>query len=79
MAKYADNGGAKTKRELTTYFGHYYMRDPLAHTLRRFANASEMVLRRVLPEDTATFRVAKRIYHARVARQGRQISRPIGE
>jgi hypothetical protein len=79
VAKYADNGGAKTKRELTTYFGHYYMRDPLAHTLKRFANASEMVLRRVLPEDTATFRVAKRIYHARVARQGRQTSRPVGE
>jgi hypothetical protein len=23
--EYADNGGAKTKRELLTYFGHYYM------------------------------------------------------
>ncbi|MGC2203188.1 MAG: hypothetical protein WA633_23990, partial [Stellaceae bacterium] len=24
VAKYADNGGAKTKRELAAYFGHYY-------------------------------------------------------
>ena len=34
VAKYGDNGGAKTKRELARYFGHYYMRDPIAHTLK---------------------------------------------
>ena len=78
VAKYGDNGGAKTKRELATYFGHYYMRDPIAHTLKRLANASEMVLRKAIPEDTAMFRVAKRIYHARAARRTVQSSPPIG-
>jgi hypothetical protein len=63
-AKYADNGGAKTKQELATYFGHYYMRDPIAHTLKRLGNASEMVLRKALPEDSAMFRFAKRTYYA---------------
>ena len=78
VAKYADNGGAKTKRELMTYFGHYYMRDPLAHTLRRFADAGEMVLRKAMPENTRMFRFAKRIYHAHAARPSIQSSRKIG-
>jgi hypothetical protein len=64
VAKYADNGGAKTKRELAVYFGHYYMRDPIAHTLRRLADASEMAVRKVIPEDSAVFRFAKRSYYA---------------
>ena len=51
VAKYGDNGGAKTKRELARYFGHYYMRDPIAHTLKSLADASEMTLRKVLPEE----------------------------
>ena len=41
VAKYADNGGAKTKRELITYFGHYYMRDPIAHSLKGLADGSK--------------------------------------
>ena len=68
VAKYADNGGAKTKRELATYFGHYYMRDPIAHSLKGLADGSEMVLRRVIPEDSAMFRLAKRTYYAYAAR-----------
>lgn len=63
VAKYADNGGAKTKQQLRAYFGHYYMRDPIAHTLKRLAEASEMSLRRVLPENSRRFRVAKRLYY----------------
>ena len=31
----------KIKREVVSYFGHYYMRDPIAHTLKRFSTASE--------------------------------------
>jgi len=69
VAKYADNGGAKTKRELAVYFGHYYMRDPIAHTLRRLADASEMAVRKVIPEDSAVFRFAKRSYHAYATRR----------
>jgi hypothetical protein len=63
VAKYADNAGAKTKRELAVYFGHYYMRDPIAHTLKRLADASEMVLRKAVPEESAIFRFAKRSYY----------------
>ena len=68
VAKYADNGGAKSRRELATYFGHYYMRDPIAHTLKRFTNASEMLLRKALPEESGMFRAAKRIYHGLMTR-----------
>lgn len=69
VAKYADNGGAKTKRELAAYFGHYYMRDPIAHSLKRLASGSEMVLRKAIPEETAMFRLAKRTYYAYAARR----------
>jgi hypothetical protein len=68
VAKCADNGGAKTRRELITYFGYYYMRDPIAHSLKGLADRSEMVLRRVIPEDTAMSRLAKRTYYAYAAR-----------
>jgi hypothetical protein len=68
VAKYADNGGAKSRRELATYFGHYYMRDPIAHTLKHFANASEMLLRKALPEESGMFRAAKRIYYGLMTR-----------
>jgi hypothetical protein len=78
VAKYGDNGGAKTKRELARYFGHYYMRDPIAHSLKCLANASEMALRKAIPEDSAMFRVAKRTYHAYAGRPATQSVRRIG-
>jgi hypothetical protein len=62
VAKYADNGGAKTKRELRAYFGHYYLRDPIAHSLKLLFDGSEGVFRRMFPEDSAAFRLAKRTY-----------------
>jgi hypothetical protein len=68
VAKYADNGGAKTKRQLGVYFGHYYMRDPIAHTLKHFSTASETVLRRTVAEDSRMFRAAKRLYYDLMAR-----------
>ena len=72
VAKYADNGDAKTKRELTRYFGHYYLRDPIVHSLKHLADASELVLRRAIPEDTAMFRLAKRTYYAYASRRNTQ-------
>jgi hypothetical protein len=78
VAKYADNGGVKTRRELAAYFGHYYMRDPIAHTLRRLADASEMLVRKAVPEDSAMFRFAKRSYYAYAERRGGQSLRQIG-
>jgi hypothetical protein len=54
------------------------MRDPIAHTLKRLADASEMTLRKVLPEGSAMFRVAKRTYYAYAGRQAIQSARRIG-
>jgi hypothetical protein len=68
VAKYADNGGAKTEQELGAYFRHYFMRDPIAHALKHLANGSEMVLRTALPEGSPMFRAAKHVYHNIMAR-----------
>jgi hypothetical protein len=68
VAKYGDNGGAKTNRELTRYFGHYYLRDPLAHTLKHVTNTCEMLLRKALPEGSTMFRAAKSIYYRSMTR-----------
>ena len=68
VAKYGDNGGAKTTRELTRYFDHYYRRDPVAHTLKHFTKTSEMVLRKALPEGSAMFRAVKSIYYGSMTR-----------
>lgn len=64
VAKYGDNAGAKTNRELRTYFRHYYMRDPLAHTLKLFLRGSETVVRKIVPERSGLFTLAKRAYYA---------------
>ena len=63
VAKYADNGGAKTRQELEKYFHHYVMRDPVGVLMTRFATASEQMLRSFVGEDTAAFRAAKRAYY----------------
>jgi hypothetical protein len=68
VAKYADNGGAKSKAELRRYFGHYYLRDPLARIMKQLASSSEQVLRKAVPENTAMFRAAKRLYYNVAAR-----------
>jgi hypothetical protein len=54
------------------------MRDPIAHSLKCLANASEMALRKAIPEDSAMFRVAKRTYHAYAGRPAIQSVRRIG-
>jgi hypothetical protein len=51
------------------------MRDPIAHTLKRFADAGEMVLRKAIPENTRISRFAKRIYYAHAARPSIQSDR----
>jgi hypothetical protein len=70
VAKYADNGGAKSKQELGAYFGHYFLRDPLARTVARLSTASEQIIRAALPAEGAAFQVAKRAYYA-LGRRGR--------
>jgi hypothetical protein len=63
VAKYGDNGGAKSKAELSRYFLHYFLRDPLVTTLKQVTTGSEQIVRALLPDDTALFKAAKRFYY----------------
>lgn len=68
VAKYADNGSAKTKAELRRYFLHYFLRDPVASTLKAISTTSEQMLR-AFPADSALFRQAKKVYYQIGARR----------
>jgi hypothetical protein len=69
VAKFADNGGAKSERDLGVYFHHYQMRDPIGLLMTRFATASEQWVRTCFGDDTRAFRAAKRIYYSLAARR----------
>jgi hypothetical protein len=69
VAKFADNGGAKSEQELSVYFHHYRLRDPLGLMVTRFATASEQLFRTFASEQSTAFRVAKRIYYSLAARR----------
>jgi hypothetical protein len=64
VAKYGDNGGAKSKAELSRYFLHYFLRDPLVSTLTQVTTGSEQILRALVPENSALFRSAKKFYYS---------------
>ncbi|MFZ4748017.1 MAG: hypothetical protein ACOYLK_14200 [Sphingomonas sp.] len=63
VAKYADNGGAKSKAELRSYFLHYFLRDPLASILKKVSTGSEDVVRAMVPADSKLFQAAKKAYY----------------
>ena len=63
VAKYGDNGGAKSRSELRSYFLHYFLRDPVASTLKAISTGSEQMVRALLPADSALFRKAKKAYY----------------
>jgi hypothetical protein len=63
VAKYADNGGAKSEAELHSYFLHYFLRDPVASMLKKVSTASEDIVRAVLPAESGLFRTAKNFYY----------------
>jgi len=70
VAKYSDNGRARTRNELKAYFQEYRRRDPVgflrsqvdAHCLRPLQTQSAELLRSVLKPDSAAFRVVKEAY-----------------
>ena len=64
VAKYGDNGAAKSRSELRTYFLHYLLRDPLASALKMMSTQSEDVIRRLAPENSAVFKGAKHLYYS---------------
>jgi hypothetical protein len=63
VAKYGDNGGAKSGAELRSYFLHYFLRDPVVSTLNAITTGSEQMLRALLPADSALFRQVKKVYY----------------
>jgi hypothetical protein len=63
VAKYGDNGRAKSKAQLSRYFLHYFLRDPLGSTLTKLSTGSEQVLRALVPDDSGLFRSAKKFYY----------------
>jgi hypothetical protein len=69
VAKYGDNGGAKSLPELRGYFLHYFLRDPVASLFKKLSTASEDIVRAVLPADSGLFRTAKNFYYQFGARR----------
>ena len=45
VAKYGDNGRARSNAELFRYFGHYIVRDPIGFAVQRLQMATEQVFR----------------------------------
>lgn len=62
VAKFADNGRAKSRRELNAYFREYRKRAPVAYLAHVLERESERRVRRVLRTDSPTFRLAKKTY-----------------
>jgi len=63
VAKYGDNGGAKSSSELSYYFLHYFIRDPIGSTLKKVTTNSEHIVRTLIPADSGLFRTAKQFYY----------------
>jgi len=63
VAKYADNGRAKTTDELEAYFEAYRRRAPLDHFFHGLQSRSGDMLRAVMPPDSPPYRVARSVYY----------------
>jgi hypothetical protein len=62
VAKYADNGGAKTKEQLDEYFAHYRRQIPRAlRTL--FRNKAMYVFQSVVPRNSEIYELGKKSYY----------------
>ena len=62
VAKYADNGRAKTRNELAAYFAEYRKRVPLSHLLHVLERESERRVRKLTGNNTPTFQLMKKTY-----------------
>jgi len=63
VAKYADNGRARTTEELRAYFAEYRRRTGAFAFLRhRFATRASQVVRSALEVDSPAYRLARRAY-----------------
>ena len=64
VAKYADNGRAKSEPELHHYFEHYRRRAPLDFLRYQLEAHAKNVFRRTFPADSRISTGAKRLYRA---------------
>lgn len=64
VAKYADNGRARTRAELESYFERYRARAPLDFVRFQIEDMSKNTLRRLVPAGGITYRLARTGYHA---------------
>ena len=62
VAKYADNGRAKTRNELAAYFAEYRKRAPLSHLLHVLERESERRVLKLTGNNTPTFQLMKKTY-----------------
>lgn len=70
IAKYGDNGGARTKKELAAYFAQYRQRDPIGHLqhllevrcILPLQQSASNAIRGTLGPDSSFYRVAKKGY-----------------
>lgn len=62
VAKYGDNGMARSEKELRTYMSAYRQRAVLDHLKFAIERKSEAVFRSLIAEDTTVYRSAKRAY-----------------
>lgn len=63
VAKYADNGGARSKEELEKYFSEYRRRTGIVNHVRHLLMAhSEHIFRAYVPRDSPLFQVLRKMY-----------------
>jgi hypothetical protein len=63
VAKYSDNGRAKTNEEVRAYFREYMKRAPVEYLRDRFERVSREVARSVFHTDSGLYRITKYAYH----------------
>ena len=68
VAKYGDNGGAKSPSQLQSYFSHYRARDPIGAMMHQLSVKSEQTFRALVPADSRAFRAAKKMFYHFAAR-----------
>jgi hypothetical protein len=64
VAKYGDNGLARSDEELGAYFAAYRRRAPLEFLRHRLEKRSIEVVRAFLPVDSGSYRLIRSAYHA---------------
>ena len=62
VARYSDNGRAKSKKEVAAYFEIYKARAPFAFMLHRFERESERRIRKFVGANTAALQIPKKLY-----------------